>query len=59
VPDADAEELLVRPGESRELHVRFRYSPLAPGEDVEVAFERALSVAGRPLKLGPLALRKN
>jgi hypothetical protein len=59
VPDADAEELLVQPGETRELHVRFRYSPLAPGEDVELVFESALSAGGRPLKLMPLSLRKN
>ncbi len=57
-PDHDDDEVIAHPGETRELHVTFRYSPLPSGEDVTLRFDGALTVGGKPLKPAPLALRK-
>jgi hypothetical protein len=59
-PAADHDEDLViaQPGETRELHVSFRYSPLVHGEDVQLILERALTVGGHAVKLPPIVLRK-
>ena len=51
--------MIAHPGETKELHVSFHYSPLPSGEDVTVSFEHAVTVGGKPVKLRPLALRKN
>jgi hypothetical protein len=56
--DSDDDLVIALPGETRELHVSFRYSPLVHGEDVEVILASALSVGGKPLKLPPIVLRK-
>lgn len=56
--DHDDQEVIAHPGETRELHVAFRYGPLVHGEDVQVVFDGALTVGGRPAKIGPLLLRK-
>ena len=57
-PDKDDQEIIVHPGEAREFHVNFHYSPLPSGEEVAVRFERALTVGGKPVNLPPLVLRK-
>lgn len=59
VPDKDDQEVIVRAGESKELHVGFHYSPLQSGEDVTLLFEKALTISGRFVRLPPLPLRKN
>jgi hypothetical protein len=56
--DRDDEEVIAHPGETRELHIAFRYSPLPAGEDVQLLFEGALTVGGRPAKIAPMVLRK-
>ena len=56
--DSDDQEVIAHPGESKELHVSFHYSPLPSGEDVTLGFEHAVTVGGKPVKLRPLALRK-
>jgi hypothetical protein len=58
VPDSDDDVVIVHPGEARELHVGFHYSPLDAGEEVAVTFDGAVSAGGRPLKLAPIVLRK-
>jgi hypothetical protein len=56
--DHDDDLVIALPGETRELHVSFRYSPLVHGEDVQVILANALTVGGKPLKLPPIVLRK-
>jgi hypothetical protein len=58
VPDSDDDLVIAHPGETRELHVGFHYSPLVAGEDVAVTFDGAVTAGGRPLKLAPIVLRK-
>jgi hypothetical protein len=58
-PDRDDQLVIAHPGETRELHVAFRYSPLVHGEEVTLLFDRALTVGGKPARLGPVVLRKN
>ena len=59
-PAADHDEDLViaLPGETRELHVSFRYSPLVHGEEVQVILANAVTVGGRAVKLPPIVLVK-
>ena len=56
--DRDDEEVIAHPGETKELHVAFRYSPLPAGEDVAVIFDGAVTIGGHAAKLPPLLLRK-
>jgi hypothetical protein len=56
--DSDDQEVIAHPGETRELHVSFRYSPLVHGEDVEVILDKALTVGGARVKLAPIVLRR-
>ena len=58
-PDSEDREVIVQPNEKRRLHVAFRYSPLPRGEDVELAFDGAVTIAGRQVKLAPLKLRRH
>jgi hypothetical protein len=57
-PDSDVQALVLHPGQSRELHVTFHYSPIDPGEDVSLLFDRALTVGGRSLHFEPVVLRR-
>jgi hypothetical protein len=57
-PDSDDQEVIAHPGETKELHVAFRYSPLPSGEDVELLLDKALTVGGKRLKLPPIGLRR-
>ncbi len=57
--DSDDDLVIAHPGESRELHVSFRYSPLVHGEDVQVVLANAVTVGGHAVKLPPLLLRKH
>jgi hypothetical protein len=59
VPDRDDDVVIAHPGQSRELHVTFHYTPLVTGEDVALIFDGALTVGGAPVKLRPIVLRKN
>ncbi|MCU1278645.1 MAG: hypothetical protein JWM53_2191 [bacterium] len=56
--DHDDVEVIAHPGETRELHVSFRYSPLVHGEDVQVMLDKALTVGGARVKLAPIVLRR-
>jgi hypothetical protein len=56
--DRDDEEVIAHPGEQKELHVGFRYSPLTSGEDVALVFDGAVTIGGHAAKLPPLLLRK-
>ena len=56
--DHDDDLVIALPGETRELHVSFRYSPLVHGEEVQVVLANALSVGGHALKLPPIVLVK-
>jgi hypothetical protein len=56
--DRDDLEVIAHPGETREFHVGFRYSPLVHGEDVEVVFDRAVKIGNQPARLPPIVLRK-
>ncbi|MGZ3408431.1 MAG: hypothetical protein ACXVAN_18400 [Polyangia bacterium] len=56
--DHDDVEVIAHPGETRELHVSFRYSPLVHGEDVELLLDKALTVGGARVKLAPIVLRR-
>jgi hypothetical protein len=57
--DHDDDLVIAQPGETRELHVSFRYSPLVHGEDVQLLLDRALTVGGHAVKLPPMTLRKH
>ena len=57
--DHDDDIVIALPGESRELHVSFRYMELVHGEDVQVILANALTVAGKPVRLPPILLRKH
>lgn len=57
-PDRDDELVIAHPGETRELHVSFRYGPLVHGEDVQLVVARALTVGGHQAALPPIVLRK-
>jgi hypothetical protein len=59
-PSADSDDDLViaQPGEVRELHVSFRYSPLVHGEDVQLLSANAVTIGGHPAKFAPMTLRK-
>ena len=57
--DHDDDLVIALPGETREFHVSFRYSPLVHGEDVQVILANALTVGGHPVKLPPISLRKH
>ena len=56
--DRDDVEVIAHPGETRELHVSFRYSPLVHGEDVQLILDKALTVGGARVKLSPIVLRR-
>ena len=56
--DHDDDLVIAHPGEVRELHVSFRYSPLVHGEDVQLILANALTVGGKAVKLPPITLRK-
>jgi hypothetical protein len=56
--DHDDVEVIAHPGETRELHVSFRYSPLVHGEDVQVLLDKVLTVGGARVKLQPIVLRR-
>ncbi len=56
--DSDDDLVIALPGETRELHVSFRYSPLVHGEDVQVILANAVTIGNRPAKFSPLTLRK-
>ena len=56
--DRDDDLVIALPGETRELHVSFRYSPLVHGEEVQVILANAVTVGGKSLKLPPILLRK-
>jgi hypothetical protein len=56
--DHDDDLVIALPGETRELHVSFRYSPLVHGEEVQVILANALTVGGHAVKLPPIVLRK-
>jgi hypothetical protein len=56
--DHDDVEVIAHPGETRELHVSFRYSPLVHGEDVQLILDKALTVGGARVKLAPIVLRR-
>ena len=56
--DHDDDLVIALPGETRELHVSFRYSPLVHGEEVQVILANALTVGGHALKLPPIVLGK-
>jgi hypothetical protein len=58
-PDRDDQEVIAQPNETRRLHVAFHYSPLPHGEDAELLFDKAVTVGGHPVKVGPLKLRRN
>ena len=57
-PDSDEQLVIAQPGETRELHVSFRYSPLVHGEDAQIVLDKALTVGGRAVKLAPISLRR-
>ncbi|HEX8951178.1 MAG TPA: hypothetical protein VF945_05000 [Polyangia bacterium] len=59
-PSADHDDDLViaLPGETRELHASFRYSPLVHGEEVQLLLANAVTVGGHAVKLPPIVLRK-
>jgi len=59
-PSADSDDDLViaHPGETRELHVSFRYSPLVHGEDVQLVLANAVTIGGHAAKFAPMTLRK-
>ena len=57
--DHDDDLVIALPGETRELHVSFRYSPLVHGEDVQVVLANAVTIGGRPAKFSPITLRKH
>jgi hypothetical protein len=57
--DHDDEEVIAHPGETRELHIAFRYTQLPHGEDVQLLFDGALTVGGRAAKIAPIVLRKD
>ena len=57
--DHDDDIVIALPGETRELHVSFRYTPLVHGEDVQVLLANALTVGGKPVRLPPILLRKH
>jgi hypothetical protein len=57
--DHDDDIVIALPGETRELHVSFRYMPLVHGEDAQVILANALTVGGKPVKLPPILLRKH
>jgi hypothetical protein len=57
-PDADDQAVVLHPGQSRELHVTFQYSPIDPGEEVSLLFDRALTLGGRSLHVEPIVLRR-
>lgn len=56
--DSDDDLVIAQPGETRELHVAFRYSPLVHGEDVQLLSANAVTIGGRPAKFAPMTLRK-
>ncbi len=56
--DHDDVEVIAHPGETREMHVSFRYSPLVHGEDVQLILDKALTVGGARVKLQPIVLRR-
>src|SRR6185312_7328516 len=57
--DRDDQEVIAHPGESKELHLIFKYTKLPSGEDVTLKFDRALKVGDKPVKLPPMGLRKS
>jgi hypothetical protein len=58
VPDSDDQEVIAHPGQTRELHVTFHYTPLVAGEDVSLVLDDAVTVGGRAAHLPPVLLRK-
>jgi hypothetical protein len=58
-PDHDDQDVIAQAGETRRLHITFRYSPLPRGEDVELLFDGAVAVGGHAVKVAPLKLRRN
>jgi len=56
--DHDDDIVIALPGETRELHVSFRYSPLVHGEDVQLLLANAVTIGGHAAKFAPMTLRK-
>jgi hypothetical protein len=57
IPDADNEEVEVKPGQHRRFAVAFASSPLDPGQAVYVELDGAVKVGGGRASVPPLALR--
>jgi hypothetical protein len=57
IPDADNEEVEVKPGQHRRFAVAFASSPLSPGQAVYVELDAALKLGGGRPAVPPLALR--
>jgi hypothetical protein len=47
----------IAPGTAHDVNVRFDLSDLAPGDVVQVRFETALLVGGKPIAIEPIVLR--
>lgn len=47
----------IAPATAHDVNVRFDLSDLAPGDVVQVRFETALLVGGRPITIEPIVLR--
>lgn len=56
-PGGVANVYLVPPNGSHAVNVRFSFSGLKKGETLNILFDRALSIDGRPLALPPISLR--